>query len=406
MNLSPALRSRQLRSAFDKLLGRKQHPTPRVNSELKVNPVNPSLSKSQEGKTGDIRTFEAKKKISARKFQFKDERLNDYFRRILERFPLGTGSHELAFAYGSGVFDQAGRPKEEKKVTDLILVVNDSVEWHRKNMRLNPKDYSLTFRLLGPKLTADFQDDFGGAKLFFNTLIPFESGLIKYGVISKQSMLADCLDWDHLYLSGRLHKPVRILTDPVRGEDIKQALRLNLQSAMHAALLLLPESFSEEQLYTTLAGLSYSGDFRMIVGEDRNKVSNIVRPNVTLFRQLYSNRLADLSDYLNAVLSRGRIDQDVSPSARHFHLSQLPKTLQWNLVVEWNHDGRYRDVEDVLRSAAYDRDSGALVGNALAKIVRGSSVSQAARGIVTAGPLKTVKYSWAKLVKMYKSLSK
>ena len=30
-----------------------------------------------------------------------------------------------------------------------------------------------------------------GARLLFNTLVPFESGLIKYGVISRAAMLAD-----------------------------------------------------------------------------------------------------------------------------------------------------------------------------------------------------------------------
>ncbi len=67
-------------------------------------------------------------------------------------------------------------------MTDFILVVEDSQDWHSRNLAQNPKDYAGLMAFLGPKALSKLQDNLG-AKCYFNTLIPYEEGLIKYGVI-------------------------------------------------------------------------------------------------------------------------------------------------------------------------------------------------------------------------------
>ena len=69
-------------------------------------------------------------------------------------------------------------------------------------------------------------------------------------------------------------------------QELHLALRMNLTSAMHTALLLLPDRFTEDQLFMTLTALSYTGDFRMTVGEDRNKVAKIVHGSKPNFAKL------------------------------------------------------------------------------------------------------------------------
>ena len=107
---------------------------------------------------------------------------------------------------------------------------------------------------------------------------------------------------------------------------------MNLTSALHTALLLLPDRFSEQRLYMTLTGLSYAGDFRMTVGEDRNKIANIVGPALPYFRNLYSKRLEKMKQFLHKTENSKDYEQDVSPAGRHHHLTMLPKGVQMNLV--------------------------------------------------------------------------
>ena len=36
--------------------------------------------------------------------------------------------------------------------------------------------------------------------------------MLKYGVISTSQLVRDCICWDHLYMSGRLHKPMQFIS--------------------------------------------------------------------------------------------------------------------------------------------------------------------------------------------------
>ena len=175
--------------------------------------------------------------------------MKSYLREILSIFPR----HCYAFAYGSAVFRQTPnligasthntpnlvgahthQPKWEakeatkrvaenvsqtlpavvnssSKMIDFIIVVDDTLAWHQENLRRNRAHYSF-LKHLGPRVITKVQEDFG-ANVYFNTLIPYnDRTLIKYGVIKKSHFVNDLLDWDYLYVSGRLQKPVQVIS--------------------------------------------------------------------------------------------------------------------------------------------------------------------------------------------------
>ncbi|XP_010582745.1 PREDICTED: phosphatidate cytidylyltransferase, mitochondrial isoform X4 [Haliaeetus leucocephalus] len=243
------------------------------------------------------------------------------FRRVLAHFPQELS---LAFAYGSGVFRQAGASAGHGE-------------------------------------------------------------MIKYGVISTDTLIDDLLHWKTLYVAGRLQKPVKILTQN-ENSKLQAALVSNLKSAVTAAFLMLPESFSEEDLYMQIAGLSYSGDFRMVIGEDRSKVQNIVKPNVPHFQKLYSNILQDCPQVVYKH-HLGRLEIDKSPEGQFTQLMALPRTLQQKITSLVDPPGKNRDVEEILLQVAHDPDCGFVVHQGISGIVRSSSIVQSAKTILTAGML-------------------
>lgn len=319
------------------------------------------------------------------------------YRRILSHFPQDIS---LAFTYGSGVFRQTGTTQGQmgNNMIDFVIAVDDPPTWHTMNLMQNRKHYSL-LRFLGPKQVSSMQMNYG-AGVYYNTLVPCDGRVIKYGVISTDTLIEDLLHWKTLYVSGRLHKPVKILVQNENGK-LRAALVSNLKSAVTAAFLMLPESFSEEDLFVQIAGLSYAGDFRMVIGEDKSKVLNIVKANLPHFQMLYSNILQDCPQVVYKQ-HQGKLEIDKSPEGQFVQLMGLPRTLQQQITRIVDPPGKNRDVEEMLLQVAQDPDCGLVVQQGISAIVKSSSITQSAKGILTAGLLKTVSYSMKKLQKMWK----
>ncbi|XP_076246476.1 uncharacterized protein LOC143186654 [Calliopsis andreniformis] len=317
---------------------------------------------------------------------------------ILKSFPKNM---KFCFAYGSAAFKQ--KDNESNNMLDLIFVVRNVNQWHAQNLELNFKHYAQPLRFLGPRVISNVQEKWG-AKVYYNTLVKMAGETtVKYGVISEVSLVEDLLDWNDLYLSGRLHKPVKILVEPDEHSQLPRALVQNLHSAVHAALLLLPQHFTEVDFYKTIAGLSYNGDFRMTFGENKDKINNIVLPQLSNFRELYSPILQHFENYVDMPKSdQGTVTchQDTSPATKIHHLNQLPRTPQIKLVRAWSQGPRSKDTEDCLRAIAFDPECGEILEECLKDIVWRSSVTQSLKGIITAGFVKSVKYSAAKIMKM------
>ncbi|XP_014351076.1 phosphatidate cytidylyltransferase, mitochondrial isoform X3 [Latimeria chalumnae] len=224
--------------------------------------------------------------------------------------------------------------------------------------------------------------------------------IIKYGVISTDAFVEDLFHWKTMYIAGRLHKPVQILVQNENGK-LQASLVGNLKSALTAAFLMLPESCTEEDLYVQIAGLSYLGDFRMIIGEDRSKVLNIVKPNMPHFQKLYSAILQECPQVVYKP-QQGKLEVDKSPEGQFTQLMALPKTLQQQVRQLVDPPGKNRDVEETLLQVAQDPDCGLIVQQGISTIVKSSSLTQSAKGIVTAGMKKSLSYSMKKLHKMWK----
>uniref|UniRef100_A0A7R9YWQ8 Phosphatidate cytidylyltransferase, mitochondrial n=1 Tax=Chlamydomonas euryale TaxID=1486919 RepID=A0A7R9YWQ8_9CHLO len=161
----------------------------------------------------------------------------------------------FAFAYGSGVMHQpglytSGSSGDGQPMVDMIFAVEGAREWHKQNMGHNASHYSWVAQApgSGPDLIVSIAQ-YIGCGVHFNPLVKLDGTLLKYGVIEAEELRDDLMSWRHLYIAGRLQKPVEVLDTGTLGamaRTLVDAQVVNLRSALTAALLQLPPSFTTE----------------------------------------------------------------------------------------------------------------------------------------------------------------
>ena len=290
----------------------------------------------------------------------------------------------FSFAYGSAIIPQRNVVSSSRMI-DLILAVDDPIRWHHDNLQRNPAHYSF-ISLMGANIVSATQTGFG-AKVYFNTIMgsmPF-----KYGVVSVEDLVNDLVNWENLYVSGRMQKPIRWLSNP--NMRLRKAMKSNINAASAAALLTLPEKFSESDLYAAITSLSYTKDIRTTLSmEAHTKVQDIVRMNMNRFRNMYSQSTG------LQFISRGRDGiwrRDIADSTQQQLLAALPVGMRRRIANTLGSS----DVEGVA-SVEKTRLSQAVVA-AIGAVVARSSLRQTMKGVLTAGLGTSARYVASKFFK-------
>ena len=352
-----------------------------------------------------------------------------------------------AFAYGSGVFPQTESSssstsklhpnpspaistvqKGNGKMIDFIFGVSYTQHWHSLNLQQHRDHYSAVGSL-GSAFISRIQDKWG-AGVYFNPYVTVNGTLIKYGVVNIDTLCRDLSTWDTLYLAGRLHKPVKILRDEPR---VRLANQVNLISAVRTALLLLPPKFTEQDLYKTIAGISYLGDPRMSLGaENLNKVSNIVIHQLPNFRRLYAPLIDNLPnvsfqdfrcsspEWMDDPDTNATLVQDMDPMKRGNMVRRLPKSFREKLYFQYQSKYRIPQLEfNKMMDQTNDEDPSRIkrkqggpfeqriagdaqsslnkeVSAAITQIIKWPSWSQSTKGLVTSGFRNAWRYSMEK----------
>ena len=292
-------------------------------------------------------------------------------KKLLEEF-VSSRENEVptiaAYGYGSGVFKQKGNDTKNSMI-DTILIVEDAKKWHKENKNKYPNDYSASAKILLGRI--NFERISGLTGITYQTNIAYADHRFKYGVISKNTFIAQMEEWNSFFLPGRFQKPVY----PIHTtEEIEASIDKNRRIALLISLLTLPENDRTLRgLFINLCSLSYLGDIRMLFVENPKKDTNIVDAEFPLLLKIYGEKNKFFTVLENEELAIDYLEildelYRILPPNMYKYLSNLA-TLQQSLL---HHIQEMNRIE---------------------------SVTQPLVGIVTTGPVASFQYVKQKMAK-------
>ncbi|MES1918748.1 Phosphatidate cytidylyltransferase, mitochondrial [Bonamia ostreae] len=188
----------------------------------------------------------------------------NFLKEVLKNFP----KTDFAFAYGSAIFPQRTETKKSSKMVDVIFSVDNPSQWHAENSKVNPFHYNFSRKFF----LSTFESWKPGVQFFpfaslskiDSTKYSFVTNEIKYGVIPTNLLISDLLQWDDMYISGRMQKPIvsfnkNKLVFSENCAQIDKAQKVNLENAFTLALFMLPDRFKLIDLFKEITKLSYKG---------------------------------------------------------------------------------------------------------------------------------------------------
>lgn len=224
----------------------------------------------------------------------------------------------------------------------------------------------------------------------------------KYGVVGVDQLEEDLTNWNHLFVAGRLQKPTLKLDSDYfthKSVSLEQARGANLRSAIAAALVMMPQNFSELDLYYVIASLSYAGDIRLLLrAENPQKLSNMIYNStnaVNRFREHFRESLEEFeaAELIHRARKPSTFGSPVDVPIFKFEQDPAKKPE----IARSYFPIKMRD--EIYAHSKAAEDLATNTHKYVFNTVRRSSSKQFVNNLLMNNPLKSSKYAFAKLAK-------